>query len=137
MPVPRLIHPLSCTVSRIDRSATLYDPEAREPLQQAARYVSVVVPGQPRWASRKELEKYPGGTRDDVRGYVLFRKIDLDARSFTIEINDRILAQGFLTDEVYVVRVEPNAHYTDRGGATLLKAWFTDRQPSKVRGEIV
>lgn len=133
MPVPNLLHPVDCTISRIDRAGTLYDTEAREPVQAAKRAVSVVVPGQAKWFSENELNVQAAGPDKVSRGYVLFRKVDLDARGFMIAVDDRITGQGFLIDEVYIIRIEPIAHYPDQGGATMFKAHFSDRNPAKTR----
>lgn len=133
MPLPNLIHPIDITLEQLDTAATIFDPDAREPLQAAARSTSVLLKGQPRWSSQKQLEVAGFGPADQVRGYVLFRYVDLNALSIVLKKNDRIIMQGQLVDEVYIVRIEPMAHYPDQNGASLLKAWFTDRLPAKER----
>lgn len=133
MPLPNLIHAIDCDVEQIDTAATLYDPDTREPIQAAARATVITCPGQPRWTSQKQLEAAGFGPADKVSGYVLFRYFDLDARSITLRVNDRIVMQGRHTDEVYIVRLQPSGHYRDQDGASLVKAWFSDRLPAKER----
>lgn len=135
MPLPNLIHPINCTLQVLDTANTIFDPDAREPLQASERLADVIVQGQPRWVSQKQLEAAGFGPSDAVRGYVLFRFIDLTNAipPIALKINDRITLQGSLADEVYIVRLEPTAHYPDQGGASMVKAWFTDRQPAKER----
>lgn len=133
MVLPNLIHPVPCAIEQIDRPATLYDEDAREPVQYAARATSIVVPGQPRWTSERELEVAAGGPIEGARGYVLFRYADLVARGVTLAINDRITMQGQLIDEAYVVRLQPMGHYSDQNGASLVRAWVADRKPAKER----
>ena len=133
MVLPRLIHPILCTVERIDKATTIYDPDAREPIQAAARHTEVQMYGQPRWISELELSTAQAGAENEARGYVLFRQVDLDAEGFDLAINDRITMQGHLADEVYITRIQPMGHYPDQSGASLIKAWFTDRKPSKER----
>ena len=131
--LPRLIHPVDCTIEQIDTASTAYDEDAREPIQHAARKTAVVVQGQPKWRSEKDLETARGGSTDAAAGYVLFRYADLTAAGVTLRVNDRITIQGHLADEVYVTRLQPMGHYSDQNGATLVKAWFRDRKPAKER----
>jgi len=134
MPLPNLIHPIQVTVEQIDRSTTIYDPDAREPIGAAARKTTVTMPGQPRWASQRQLEAQAFGPTDSVRGYILFRYVDLTAYGVDLAIGDRVTAQGHLTaPEGYVVRLEPQAHYQDQNGASTVKAWLSDRLPAKER----
>lgn len=131
MPLPNLIHPINCTVERIDKAGTIYDPDAREPVQRAARSTPIVLQAQPHWFSERELQTLAMGPNDYSRGYLLFRYVDLAAASVTIQLNDRVVMQGHLPTEVYITRTQPMGHYPDQNGASLLKCWFTDRKPSK------
>lgn len=135
MAIPKLIHPCNISIGRIDRSVTLYDEDAREPLQQAARLVSVTVPGQVSWADTLRMETGKGGVIYNAQGYVLFRKADLDSAGFAVQINDRISKMGHVETDVYVERLEWVGHYPDQNGPTLLKAYFSDRLPSKQVGQ--
>lgn len=135
MAIPKLIHPCNISIGRIDRSVTLYDEDAREPLQQAARLVSVTVPGQVSWADTLRMETGKGGVIYNAQGYVLFRKADLDLAGFVVQINDRISKMGHVETDVYVERLEWVGHYPDQNGPTLLKAYFSDRLPSKQVGQ--
>jgi hypothetical protein len=129
--LPRLIHPINITIEKIVRGSTWYDEDAREPIQQADRAVPVVVKGQPKWTRQLGLDMEKGGARETSAGYVLFRKIDLDAASVTLEDNDRIVKMGHVDCDVYVNRIEWTGHYPDQDGPSLVKAHFMDRSPSK------
>jgi hypothetical protein len=137
MPVPNLINFVDVTVEQIDKAATIYDPDSREPIQSAARAVPFTIKGRPKWLSSKELQVMDQGAADQARGYVLFRVVDLVAQGVTIAIGDRVtvvgVAPGVTDQEVYITRLQPTAYWADQGGHTLLKAWFTDREPSKER----
>lgn len=124
--VPNLIHPVDVTIEQINRAATIYDDDAREPVQAAARKSQVVVPGQPRWGSSRRLEATAGGPVDNATGYVLFRPIDLEAAGVDLQINDRLRFQG---RELYIVRLQPAGHYG--GVSKLTRAYFADREPAK------
>lgn len=123
---PNLLHPVDVVVEQIDRGATVYDDDAREPIQAASRKVQVTLPGQPKWGASNRLEATAGGPVDNAQGYVLFRSIDLEAAGVALGNNDRLLFQG---REVYIVRLQPMGHYN--GQAKLVRAWFADREPAK------
>lgn len=131
MPLPNLLHPVDIHVEKIDRASTAYDHDAREPIMQAARETIVVVPGQVNWGTQKGLEPSKVGPREDASGYVLFRYVDLVAVGVVLEDNDRIAKMGNVDTDVYISKLEPEGHYPDQGGPTLVKAFFVDRQPAK------
>lgn len=133
MVLPNLLHPTQITIEQISRSTTIYDLDAREPVQHAARKTTVVVPGQVNWGTQNTLRLDDAGATGTDRGYVLFRKVDLDGASVTLEVGDRMTMQGHFIEEVYITGFEPLGHYPDQDGWSLLKAFFTDRLPSKQR----
>lgn len=129
---PRLLHPVPVKVEQIDKATTVYDADAREPIQQAARKTEFTIPGQVKYGSSKEMIYGTGGVKESERGYVLFRQRDLNSRSVTLAVNDRITQVGTVPHDVYIARLEPLGHYPDFNN-TLVKAYFADRQPSKHR----
>lgn len=132
MPVPNLIHPVPITVEKISRSTTYYDEDAREPVQMADRPNAVIVAGQVKWFDEAELSATKTGPAEGSSGYVLFRQIDLTAKSLELEQNDRFTQIGLRATDVYVTGLRPVGHYPDIGGHTMIKAYFADRQPSRV-----
>lgn len=131
MTVPNLLHPVPVVIQQLDMAATTQDPDYREPIQQASRKIKTTVPGQVKWEGDKELTFNKGGVQQKADGYVLFRYVDLEAASITLRDNDRFTKIGNLDTDVYVMKLLPNSHYEDQGGATLVKAFFADRQPSR------
>lgn len=139
MVMPNLIHPVPIVIEQIDQErqednagdGTWFDDDFREPVQQAARAASIQCPGQPKWGSSSRLGASLAGAESEATGYVLFRYVDLEAKSITLRKNDRFTLIGKQATDVYIVSLRPEGHYTDQGGATLLKAFFKDRQPSK------
>lgn len=131
MTLPRLIHPVPVVIEQIDRASTLYDSDAREAVTQAARDAGITIPGQVKWGTQFGLEPTKTGPREDASGYVLFRRIDLDAASVTLQINDNIKKLGDVDADLYISRLEWIAHYPSAGGPTMVKAHFVDRQPAK------
>lgn len=131
MPVPNLIHPVPVTIEQISKGTTIYDPDSREPIQQASRPVKKTLSGQVRWQSRLAEGTTRGGTTEGAAGYVLFRQVDLDANSLVLQLEDRFSRLGTIDTDVYITRLRPVGHYPDQAGHTMIKAFFDDRQPSK------
>lgn len=139
MPIPNLIHPVPIVIEQIDKTrqednagaGSWFDDDFREPVQQAARAATVTVVGQPRWGDAQKLGASRSGPESEANGYVLFRYVDLEGKSIELQQNDRFLKIGKLNTNVYIVSLRPEGHYDDIGGATLVKAFFKDRQPAK------
>lgn len=129
--IPNLIHPVPIKIQSLDRSNTLYDDDMREPVQQAVRGSTVTVDGQVRWTNDQAGVSRRRGTEESSDGYVLFRYIDLTAKSVTLKREDRFIKLGTIDTDVYVTKVEPLGHYPDQSGPTLIKAYFADAQPSR------
>lgn len=128
--MPNLIHPINITIEQWSEGETIYDDDFREPVQQAARVETKVVKGQPNW-DLQEASSTKGGVEQDASGYVLFRYIDLNAQGITLKRQDRFIKMGHLDTDVYIIALKPIGHYPDQNGASLVKAYFTDRAPSR------
>lgn len=131
MVLPNLLHPVQIEIEQIDKTATVYDSKAREPIQQAKRKTIVTIPGQINWVRTESIQAEKGGIRETAQGYILFRKVDLDAKDVVLEYGDRIRKMGHLDVELYISDQEWMGHYADQVGATLLRAYFQDRKPGK------
>lgn len=127
MPIAHLIHPVPVVIEQINRSATLYDHDAREEVQVVARTVAIEVSGQVKWTADMALATHKEGASEDESGYVLFSLVELDAIGVSIVRGDKITSIGGQDCAVYIERTEPCGHYSDMGGATLLKAYFASR----------
>lgn len=130
MVLPRLIHPVDVELEQQDAGSTHYDRDAREPVQRVARKIKVTVPGQVKWGAFQDVDDYEAGPISDASGYVLFRYVDLTARSATVNKGDRITKIGQQERDLYINRLMPVGHYPDQGGAAMVKAFFSDRQPA-------
>lgn len=131
MPIPNLIHPIDVKIEQINKGSTFYDDDAREEVQIVGRVPTVTVKAQVKWDFEISLKATKGGAQEDASGYVLFRLLDLDALGIEIKRGDRFVEFGNRPANVYVVRVQPTATYDDVNGPTLLKAFFSDREPSQ------
>lgn len=130
---PRLIHPLDITFIGMDRGATIYDEDTREPIQQATRKEPVVLPGQLFYSMAMTLRATNVGVLPGERGYVLFLTRDLADYGVVLDEagNDEIVQAGDRVLNGYTTRLEWMGTYTDQGGFTMVKAYFKDRLPSK------
>ena len=131
MVLPNLIHPINITIEQWSEPETIYDDDFREPIQQAARAETKVVKGQPNWDLQSSANTTKGGIESEAAGYVLFRYIDLNAAGVTLKQQDRITKMGHIDTDVYIIGLRPTGHYPDQDGAALVKAFFTDRAPSR------
>lgn len=130
---PNLIHPIVVEIEQIDYANTFYDEDTREPIQQAKRKTIATCPGQPKLRDVSRLTMEFGGRREESSGYVLFRKRDLDARSIELRLTDRIRKIGHLEVDYYINNLEWLGNLQNYSGPTLVKAWFSDKKPSKQR----
>jgi hypothetical protein len=131
MVLPNLIHPVTIIIEKLNTAGTIYDEDTREPIKQAAHAVPVPVRGQVSWDIKDEVVIGEGGTRLEANGYILFRYVDLNSAGITLSRQDRIKKIGWMDVDVYVVSLKPMGHYGDRNGASMVKAFFTDRAPSR------
>lgn len=142
MPTPRLIHPIPVFVRQIQRSLTVQDEDAREPVGQARRKQKPVkLYGQIKTFDPTDApESTEGGVTEHTRGYVLFRTLDLKAKRLTLQRGDRIvqIGEGKLAESVdyYITQKPRRGHYPEHRGATLQKFFYTDRKPSRQRGDL-
>jgi len=85
-------------------------------------------------------EQGAAGVSEQSTGYLLFLTADLKVAQIEVSRGDRIvqIGEGDNAREVdyYVTKFQWRGHYPQHGGPTLLKAWFMDRQPSRLREEI-
>lgn len=131
MVLPNLIHPINITIQQQDQDNSVMDDDFREPIQQSARKANVILPGQIKWGRDENLVPGKGGPSEDSDGYVLFRYYDQAAVGVAITRGDRFIRLGLIDADVYVTGIEPMGHWQDQGGASLFKAYFRDRQPSR------
>ncbi len=131
--LPNLIHPVPISLQVITRSATIYDEDMREPVQQSARGATVIVSGQVKWGLDQSFGSQRVGPAADSDGYVLFRLVDLAAATppVTLQRDDRFIRLGTIDVDVYITGLRYEGHYPDQGGPSLVKAFFKDRLPAR------
>ena len=127
MPVPNLLHPVKITLQRRNVTDTLYDEDMREPIGQTSYYAEETLMGQVSWENKDNVYVDEKGTQLKAIGYVLFRYVDLESKGITLKYQDRIKKIGRHEEELYIINTKPMGHYPDQDGATLIRAYFTDR----------
>ena len=129
MPVPNLQHPVDVVIERVNRSATTYDTQAREPIRTVGRLPAITIPAQVQWTIRSP-SMVPAGIVNQASGYLVARKVDLEAKGYSPLVGDKITNVGCESTDLYVLYVSPMAHYPDQRGVTLYRIWFEDRRPA-------
>lgn len=149
--IPNLIHPVPCTVRRVNSAVTKFDPRAREPVRRLWRSGDA-----PDTGSEVELSAqvnfnqghvakplFPdAGPELNYQGYLLVRVFDLlnagiatyngdGTVDFGLARGDRIVKVGRRRTNLFVVWFRDVAYYPDQLGASLLELDFSDRSPSE------
>lgn len=157
MPIPRLHHPVPIIMELMDRSDTVYDPYAREPVGQVLREGESPRSGD-RVTIKAQVSFYYSGAKQDypmatdigidekTMGYFACRYKDLISLGLVTETNgaytninlkrgDRIIQIGKQTVNYYVTGFKPFAHYPNQK-QTMLQVNFEDRHPGYQDGAL-
>lgn len=135
---PRLLHPILVKVFQKNTTKTLVEDKLlKQVLGTVGRDTSINIYGQIQEdLSQAAMMRY-GAKAQEASGYILFRHLDMQALGILITEGDRIyeVGEGVNKREVdwYVVHVKNEGHYQYQRGATLLKAFFKDREPTHRR----
>lgn len=129
---PILIHPVAISVLPIDSAATTFDPDTGEVIGRQSTKTQLVINGQLGQDRNESLANDGPGPVSKARGYVLFRKVDLDTAGYQIGIGDKFTSFGGQTVDVWVDELKPMGHYPGTpGGWTLIRAYYSDRRPAR------
>ncbi len=113
------------------------DPLLHEPVGQVKRFPRLKLYAQVQWGLDKSLRASEMTVTEACDGYLLFLTASLVAERATVVPGDRIvqIGEGPLEQEVdlYIVSLKWMGHYPDQKGPTLLRAYFSDRTPSRQR----
>jgi hypothetical protein len=139
MPIPRLIHPIPVFLRKADREQTaLMDDNLNEPVGQVRReQTPIKLMAQHGNVKDSAAMATEGGVNEKSDGYLLFLTADLNAARVTIERGDRVvqIGDGDVGREVdfYIVKLKYMGHYPRQRGPTLVRAYYEDRHPSRLR----
>lgn len=139
MSPPQLKHPIPVEIRKARKKFTAaYDDNFKEPVGQVYRkqkpiklvaQIKIKDTDAPVFAS--------GNISEQSNGYLLFLTEDLKDAGVTLERGDNVVKIGEGDNErevdYFLTKFHWRGHYPAHGGPTLLKAFFQDRQPSRLR----
>mgnify|MGYP001027104161 CR=1 FL=1 len=134
--LPNLLHPVVIQIQVLLREDGVMDDDYREPVQQPAYADAVSAPGQVHWGQDERLRSTLAGAELESDGYILFRRVDLrNVGIDELKQNDRFISIGSGANaravDLYIVGLRLIGHYSDQQGASMVKAYFRDRFPSR------
>lgn len=139
MPMPNLLHPTRCRVRPIDRAATTQDNSLREPVQLIARRPTLEFEAQVEMRAQGGMGLTARDERKgfsvDESGYLLVRRIDIEALGYDPQIGDEFIetsGSGDVSLKIrgYLTKTTPSGHYPEHG-YTLVKLFFGARKPAR------
>lgn len=136
---PNLIHPIPVFLRQSERELTaVQDDNLHEPVGQVRRPQSPIrLLAQVSWGKDEDQDAVEGGRAGSSDGYLLFRTSDLRSKHVTLAIGDRVTQIGdgnaAQQTDLYFVSFKWMGHYPDQRGASLVRAYFEDRSPSRER----
>lgn len=129
---PRLIAPSAVVVEQVNKAATTFDANAREPVRSVARTSAVTLRAQVSWSSNRRLAFKAGGqggVNTEATGYLVFLRRDLAAAGVTLAEGDKVSSiAGISCDPpVYLTGLQNAGHHD---GTSHLVIWdFAGKRP--------
>jgi hypothetical protein len=139
MPRVRLLHPVAVYLRKSDKEQTaVMDDRLHEPVGQVRRdRKPIKLVAQINDGRTKDPAASSGGVVESSDGYLLFRTKDLRAARVEVERGDRIVQIGDPPNDhevdYYITKLKYMGHYPDKSGASLVRAYYEDREPSRHR----
>lgn len=131
MPIGDLIQPVYVIFEPHDQAVRMTDEDAREQYHGKRSSRQVVLPAQVYWDEESAQEMHVGGDQPSVSGYLVVRRVDMQAQNCNIDVKDRIVAIGDATGlDAYVTKRVRFGHWSDVGGAVYVQFFFKDRDPT-------
>ena len=132
MIIDSLIEPRPIIIAQVNKGATIYDDDAREPVKQVRRAVPVQLEAQVSWTRNRRTSfnrGAQGGVQDSATGYLVFMRRDVAAAGVTLQRGDRItsIAGVAVNPVLYLIGEQRAGHLS---GSANLEIWdFTDKRP--------
>ena len=154
---PKLIHPVNVVIEQLDRTNTVFDTSAREPVRQVTRKGSMARTGN-QTTIKAQVSFYFAGGRlnyamygrrgvdEKTDGYIaiLFTELikkglatkDADGVvTHSLLRGDRVVRFGNRAVDLYITSFEDFAFYPGMN-QTILQASFQDRHPTHQKGDL-
>ena len=132
-------HPITVFLRKADKEQTaVMDDDLHEPVGQVRRKLKPIkLVAQIADGKAKDPVASSGGVVEESDGYLLFRTKDLRTAKTTVERGDRIVQIGEKPNDrevdYYITKLKYMGHYPGKKGASLVRAYFEDREPSRHR----
>lgn len=132
--IPELVEPSTVVIERLDRSTTVYDLRAREPVKGVSRLPAVTLQAQVSWGRSAKFAyrgQGQGGLVAQASGYLVFRTADLDEAGVVLGQGDKVVTIAGRQGDVYLSeKIYAGHHY----GEPQLEIWdFDDQAPKRPR----
>lgn len=141
MPRVRLLHKIPVYLRKSDKDHTaLMDDSLHEPIGQVRRPLKPIkLIAQISDGKTNDPKSASGGVVLESDGYLLFRTKDLRAKNTTVDVGDRVVQIGedenARSVDYYITKLKYMGHYPGKKGASLVRAYYEDRHPSRQRGD--
>lgn len=139
MPQPNLLNATYIEIEQIDEDNTVYHDRRRNPANVVKRKTKFKIKAQIFFQDQDLIEAAKkdtnaqglGGNVELAYGYIIVRKFDLSNISKTLKNGDKIVSYGNVGSEIaceyYLFNKKDAAQYADKGGTTLERWYFEDR----------
>lgn len=130
-----LIEPVKVEIKQINKQQTPYANSVtgrRETQNFIARDSSILIDAQVSFGNTENMPMYSQmGTEEQAKGYILVRYADIS--SVQLKRGDKITKLGQLDVNYFLLHSngDPAAHFKSINGFTLVKLFFSDREPTK------
>lgn len=122
---PSLIQPAIVKIARLDRSATEWDPDFKEPIGTVRYSSPIEMKAQVKYELAGQREMSAAGESPRTLGHLTMTREAFDMAG-GFEKGDKIVEIGGLSVEAYITEIRPAGHY--HGKATLIILMFESRR---------
>lgn len=134
--IPELIEPITVLFQQIDKTKTTYSTGVsgrRETQNYVARTAVMSIQAQVAFGDTDQKPGYSAlGVDEQAKGHLTVRYKDMADSGFTLKRGDKITKLGNLDVNYFLLHGngDPAAHFSAIGGFTLLRLFFSDREPT-------
>lgn len=136
---PRLINPVPVFIRKADPDNTAaVNTSLHEPVGQMRRFRDPIkLLAQISYIKMDNPVPTAGGINEISDGYLVFQISRLRKMGIMVDRGDQVtqIGQGrtLMAVDYYITKIQPLGHTSLAKGATLIKAYFADRQPTRQR----
>lgn len=129
--VPSLLHPNNVTIEPKEAASALVDDYSSEIIRGSGRGTEFIIPAQVHWEREKDADPHQQDIVESSTGHITVRRWDAERLGVSLpKRGDRITKLDDAAVRLYIIRTTPLGHYSASDKPTLLRAYFTDREPT-------